>query len=59
MTDFDQFNASSFMIMDLRGDRSNAQYESLYKGDVAQYNFVLKKVLGGDETLERLTSAYF
>lgn len=53
MTEFDPSNARSFMVMDLKGDRSNIHYESLYKGDVAQYGFLLKKVLGGDEILER------
>ncbi|VDM93553.1 unnamed protein product [Onchocerca ochengi] len=53
MTEFNPSNARSFMVMDLKGDRSNIQYESLYKSDVAQYEFLLKKVLGGDEALER------
>ncbi|KAL3995282.1 NRDE-2 necessary for RNA interference family protein [Acanthocheilonema viteae] len=53
MTKFDPSNAKSFMTMDLKGDRSNMHYESLYKGDVAQYGFTLKKILGGDENLER------
>uniref|UniRef100_A0A915PXI6 Uncharacterized protein n=1 Tax=Setaria digitata TaxID=48799 RepID=A0A915PXI6_9BILA len=53
MTEFNPSNAKSFMVMDLKGDRSNVQYESLYKGDVAQYEFLLKKVLGGDETHEK------
>uniref|UniRef100_A0A0R3RXV6 Protein NRDE2 homolog n=1 Tax=Elaeophora elaphi TaxID=1147741 RepID=A0A0R3RXV6_9BILA len=53
MTEFDPSNTKSFMMMDLKGDRSNVHYESLYRGDVAQYGFALKKVLGGDETLEK------
>ncbi|KAK6104450.1 NRDE-2 necessary for RNA interference family protein [Brugia pahangi] len=53
MTKFDPSNARSFMVMDLKGDRSNVHYESLYKSDVAQYEFLLKKVLGGNEVLER------
>ncbi|KAM3718596.1 putative Golgi apparatus membrane protein-like protein [Dirofilaria immitis] len=53
MTEFNPSNAKSFMVMDLKGDRSNVQYDSLYKNDVAQYEFLLKKVLGGDETLEK------
>lgn len=52
MTNFDPSNAKSFMMMDLRGDRSNMHYESLYKSDIAEYGFVLKKVLGGDKILE-------
>ncbi|EJW75819.1 hypothetical protein WUBG_13270 [Wuchereria bancrofti] len=53
MIEFDPSNARSFMVMDLKGDRSNVHYESLYKSDVAQYEFLLKKVLGGDEVLEK------
>ncbi|EJD76128.1 hypothetical protein LOAG_16865 [Loa loa] len=53
MVEFDPSNARSFMMMDLKGDRSNIHYESLYKGDVAQYELLFKKVLGGNELLER------
>ncbi|MCP9264008.1 Golgi apparatus membrane protein TVP23 [Dirofilaria immitis] len=45
MTEFNPSNAKSFMVMDLKGDRSNVQYDSLYKNDVAQYEFLLKKFL--------------
>lgn len=53
MTEFDPSIARSFMMMDFKGDRSNLHYESLYKKEVAQYGPLLKKVLGGDEILEK------
>lgn len=53
MVTFDPSNSRTFMVMDMKGDRSNVHYTSLFHGEVAIYDFPLKKVLDGDENLEK------
>lgn len=53
LVEFNVTEPSSYFIIDRKADRSNFDYDSLYKGDIAVYNSHGKHILGGCDALDR------
>lgn len=54
LKEFDPGESSSFLVHDLKADRSNFDYDSIYKGEMAGYEVKMKQVLCGNEMIDEL-----